>query len=117
MERFNETISDDAFIKVYLSNYTEIERHSVMKSILTYGICQLNLHNDIPPSAAILSRLADKAKRMNLTPKQTPQASPVPWTGEVRSVSSFDNPTKAIESASKQAPKSKPIPGYDLTST
>ena len=114
MERFNETISDDAFIKVYLSNYTETDRQNVIKSILTYGICQLNLHNDIPPSAVMLSRLADKAKRMNLTPKQTPKTSPIPWKSDLRSTQSFDNSAKPTEA--KQAPKSKPVPGYDLIS-
>lgn len=46
MASLNETISDDAFIKVYLSQYADKDRQNVIKSILTYGICQLNLHND-----------------------------------------------------------------------
>ena len=69
MASLNETISDDAFIKVYLSQYADKDRQNVIKSILTYGICQLNLHNDKQPPASSLAHLAEKAKRMNIPTK------------------------------------------------
>ena len=120
MERFNETISDDQFIKVYLGNYADKDRQNVIKSILTYGICQLNFHNDKQPSASSLANLAEKAKRMNIIPKKTQPAGSTPTYNDLRNTKSFDNcaipGNRQVKIASKTSPKAQPVNGYDVHS-